>query len=124
MNDDSYPLAESPDAHAASTPAPGVGLSIVIPVYRGAATIGRLVDALSALQPAGGLEVVLVNDGSPDNSGEVCRELVRRAFLAHIAGVVGAAVIDQPDLHPTDRAAARTGHRPGVLWLRLRDTPG
>ena len=51
----------------------GVGLSIVIPVYRGAATIGRLVDALSALHPAGGLEIVLVNDGSPDNSGEVCQ---------------------------------------------------
>jgi glycosyltransferase involved in cell wall biosynthesis len=81
MNDDSYPLAESPDEHVASTPAPGVGLSIVIPVYRGAATIGRLVDALSALQPTGGLEVILVNDGSPDNSGEVCRELVRRACV-------------------------------------------
>jgi glycosyltransferase involved in cell wall biosynthesis len=81
MNDDSYPLAESPDEHVASTPAPGVGLSIVIPVYRGAATIGRLVDALSALQPTGGLEVILVNDGSPDNSGEVCRELVRRTCV-------------------------------------------
>ncbi|MCS6933237.1 MAG: glycosyltransferase family 2 protein [Acetobacteraceae bacterium] len=56
-----------------------IGLSIVIPVYRGAATIGRLVEALSALQPEGGLEIVLVNDGSPDNSGEVCRALVARA---------------------------------------------
>ena len=50
-----------------------VGLSIVVPVYRGATTVGRLVEALSALQPAGGLEIVLVNDGSPDNSAEVCR---------------------------------------------------
>jgi glycosyltransferase involved in cell wall biosynthesis len=57
----------------------GIGLSIVIPVYRGAATIGRLVEVLSALHPAGGLEIVLVNDGSPDNSGEVCQELVHRA---------------------------------------------
>lgn len=56
-----------------------VGLSIVVPVYRGAATIGTLVDALSALRPEGGLEVILVNDGSPDNSGEVCRELLRTA---------------------------------------------
>jgi undecaprenyl-phosphate 4-deoxy-4-formamido-L-arabinose transferase len=56
-----------------------VGLSIVVPVYRGAATIGVLVDALSALRPEGGLEVILVNDGSPDNSGEVCRELLRSA---------------------------------------------
>ena len=59
----------------------GIGLSIVIPVYRGAATIGRLVEALSALHPVGGLEIVLVNDGSPDNSGEVCQELVRRATV-------------------------------------------
>ncbi len=55
------------------------GLSIVVPVYRGAATVGRLVDALSELDPAGGLEIILVNDGSPDNSGDVCRELLTTA---------------------------------------------
>lgn len=58
-----------------------VGLSIVVPVYRGAATVGRLVEALSALRPEGGLEVVLVNDGSPDNSGEVCRALAATATI-------------------------------------------
>ena len=60
---------------------PGIGLSIVIPVYRGAATIGCLVDTLSQLRPEGGLEIVLVNDGSPDNSDEVCQQLVRRATV-------------------------------------------
>jgi glycosyltransferase involved in cell wall biosynthesis len=55
------------------------GLSIVVPVYRGATTIGRLVDALSDLDAVGGLEVVLVNDGSPDNSGDVCRDLLTTA---------------------------------------------
>ena len=69
--------------HASTAPARsvGVGLSIVIPVYRGAATIGRLVEALSALRPAGGLEIVLVNDGSPDNSGDVCKMLVQSATV-------------------------------------------
>jgi glycosyltransferase involved in cell wall biosynthesis len=62
---------------AGSPPRPG--LSIVIPIYRGAATIARLVDALSDLHPAGGLEIVLVNDGSPDNSAEVCQELLPTA---------------------------------------------
>jgi undecaprenyl-phosphate 4-deoxy-4-formamido-L-arabinose transferase len=57
------------------------GLSIVVPVYRGAATVGLLVEALSELHPDGGLEVVLVNDGSPDNSGEVCRELIKTARI-------------------------------------------
>ena len=60
-------------------PATRPGLSIVVPVYRGAATIGRLVDTLSDLAPAGGLEIVLVNDGSPDNSGDVCRALLPAA---------------------------------------------
>ncbi|MFL5332567.1 MAG: glycosyltransferase family 2 protein [Geminicoccaceae bacterium] len=68
-----YPLGVAPAG------ASGVGLSIVVPVYNGAASVGALVDALAALNPAGGLEVVLVNDGSPDASGAVCRELVRTA---------------------------------------------
>ena len=75
-----------PDLCSTSEGAPG--LSIVIPVYRGAATIGDLVGALSALQPHDGLELILVNDGSPDNSDEVCRGLVREAsvpitYIAH-----------------------------------------
>jgi undecaprenyl-phosphate 4-deoxy-4-formamido-L-arabinose transferase len=56
-----------------------VGLSIVIPVYRGAATVGLLVQALADLEPSGGLEIVLVNDGSPDDSGAVCAALVANA---------------------------------------------
>ena len=81
MNHDLYLLSGREEAQASvqRTPTAGVGLSIVIPVYRGAATIGRLVEALSALHPVGGLEIVLVNDGSPDNSGEVCQELLRSA---------------------------------------------
>ena len=75
-----------PDLCSTSEGAPG--LSIVIPVYRGAATIGDLVGAVSALQPHDGLELILVNDGSPDNSDEVCRGLVREAsvpitYIAH-----------------------------------------
>jgi glycosyltransferase involved in cell wall biosynthesis len=58
-----------------------VGLSIVVPVYNGAATVGALVAALSELRPEGGIEVILVNDGSPDNSGDVCRELARTATV-------------------------------------------
>jgi len=60
---------------------PPIGLSIVVPVYRGAATVGRLVEALSALHPAGGIEIILVNDGSPDDSGDVCRGLAETATV-------------------------------------------
>lgn len=47
--------------------------SIIIPVYNGAQSIGRLVDELIArLSPVFRIEIVLVNDCSPDNSEEVC----------------------------------------------------
>jgi glycosyltransferase involved in cell wall biosynthesis len=58
-----------------------VGLSIVVPVYRGAATVGRLVDALSDLQAAGGLEIILVNDGSPDDSGDIIQAFLPTASV-------------------------------------------
>ncbi len=52
-------------------------LSIVIPVYNGAQTIGPLVQALKTeLDPKFDLEIVLVNDGSPDdNSAEICADM-------------------------------------------------
>ncbi len=56
-------------------------LSVVVPVYRGAATIGDLVRALSDLQAHGGLEIILVNDGSPDNSAKICRALLSCATV-------------------------------------------
>jgi undecaprenyl-phosphate 4-deoxy-4-formamido-L-arabinose transferase len=53
-----------------------VRLSIVIPVYRGEKTIGRLVSALvDCLDDRCHLEIVLVNDGSPDNSADICRAI-------------------------------------------------
>ena len=56
-----------------------LALSVVIPVYNGADSIGELVGVLEALDIPGGHEIVLVYDGSPDNSLEVCRGLVERA---------------------------------------------
>jgi undecaprenyl-phosphate 4-deoxy-4-formamido-L-arabinose transferase len=73
--------AEAASSTASAGAVHPVGLSIVVPVYRGAATVGALVAALSDLRPEGGIEVILVNDGSPDNSGDVCRELARTATV-------------------------------------------
>ena len=56
-------------------------LSLVIPCYNSADTIGPLVANLATLRIEGGHEVVLVNDGSPDDTGAVCRELVRTAVI-------------------------------------------
>jgi undecaprenyl-phosphate 4-deoxy-4-formamido-L-arabinose transferase len=64
------------------TPAPAdsargpLKLSIVIPVYRGEKTVERLVRTLlENLGSLYALEIVLVNDGSPDDSATVCRRL-------------------------------------------------
>ena len=65
----------------AAPASPRFALSIVIPVYNGAASIGELVAALEELQIPGGHEIVLVNDASPDNSLAVCRALVERARI-------------------------------------------
>jgi glycosyltransferase involved in cell wall biosynthesis len=60
---------------------PSLALSIVVPVYNGAASIVELVTALSDLAVPGGHEIILVNDCSPDDSLAVCRKLVADAPL-------------------------------------------
>ena len=60
-------------------PRPVYTLSIVVPVYNGAKTVGELVDALADLDVEGGHEIVLVVDGSPDNSIDICRGLLKTA---------------------------------------------
>jgi len=101
-------------------------LSVVIPVYNGAKTIGPLVKALQAeLEREFELEIVLVNDGSPaDNSAEVCAELARadarirfldlsRNFGEHNAVMAGfnyctgdaAVVLDDDFQNPPSEAA-------------------
>ena len=99
----------------ASVPAPSPALSVVVPVYNGAATVGELVAALRALEIDGGLEIVLVVDGSPDNSLDVCKELAaepgapvtvlslsrnfgeHNAVMAGLARARGAYVITMDD---------------------------
>ena len=54
-------------------------ISIVIPVYNGALSIDRLVDELiTRISPVFNIEIVLVNDCSPDNSEEVCIGITKK----------------------------------------------
>jgi undecaprenyl-phosphate 4-deoxy-4-formamido-L-arabinose transferase len=53
-------------------------VSIVIPVYNSGGTIGPLVDRLLDILGTNALQIVLVNDGSPDNSDDICRSLHAR----------------------------------------------
>ena len=52
-------------------------LSFVIPLYNSAETIGAVVTAIDGLTVEGGHEIVLVNDGSADATGDVCRALLK-----------------------------------------------
>ncbi|MCA1899423.1 MAG: glycosyltransferase family 2 protein [Chloroflexi bacterium] len=54
--------------------------SVVVPVYRSGQTLHLLVERLAAVLPrvAENYELVLVNDGSPDDSWEVIQSLAKR----------------------------------------------
>lgn len=65
-----------------------IQLSVVIPVFNGSASIEGVVEAVRAALADVPFEIVLVDDGSVDASGEVCRRLAERdpdtiAFVQH-----------------------------------------
>jgi undecaprenyl-phosphate 4-deoxy-4-formamido-L-arabinose transferase len=63
------------------SPPPSPALSFVIPLYRSEETIAALVHDIEALEIPGGHEIVLVNDGSPDGTAELCLGLLRTARI-------------------------------------------
>lgn len=65
-----------------------VPVSVVIPVYRGGGTVGDLVEALGEeLREDYALEVVLVDDASPDDSASVCEALARKHDWVRFIGL-------------------------------------
>ena len=58
--------------------ATGPELSLVIPVYNGSRTIGPLVEQSIKIFGSTAFEIVLVNDGSEDDSEIVCAELAKK----------------------------------------------
>jgi glycosyltransferase involved in cell wall biosynthesis len=55
-----------------------IEISVVVPVYNAAATIDRCVESLLSQQTQYSYEVLLVNDGSTDNSLDVIRQWQRK----------------------------------------------
>ena len=47
-------------------------ICVVVPVYKAMATLDRCVESVLAQQVEGGLTCILVDDGSPDESGALC----------------------------------------------------
>ena len=69
-------------------------VSVIVPVYKAEAYLHRCVDSLLA-QTFKDFEIILVDDGSPDHSGEICdvyakKDLRVRAFHKENGGVTSA----------------------------------
>lgn len=47
-------------------------ITVIVPVYKAMATLDRCVESVLSQQVAGGLACILVDDGSPDDSGKLC----------------------------------------------------
>ena len=86
MKPDATP-ADTAASPAAAPPADPIGISIVVPVYRGEQTLPALIAeiellASGAVTPSGRpfrvAEAILVHDGGPDNSPEVMKALAER----------------------------------------------
>ena len=56
----------------------GPELSLVIPVYNGSRTIGPLVEQTAKIFGSTSFEIVLINDGSADDSETVCAQLAEK----------------------------------------------
>ena len=68
-----------------NAPAEQLQVSVVIPVYCGAETIGPLVDLLiESLKTKFTFEIILVNDCSPDQAEQVCTSLYQK-YPAYIS---------------------------------------
>ena len=52
-------------------------ISVIVPVYKAEAYLHRCVDTLLA-QTFPDFEILLIDDGSPDKSGELCDEYARK----------------------------------------------
>ena len=55
-----------------------VELSLVIPVYNGSRTIGPLVEHIQTIFATKPFDIILVNEGSEDESEMVCSELAEK----------------------------------------------
>ena len=126
---DEIPAESDADDHAPmieqAMPAPNPELSLVIPVYNGSQTVGLLVEHIHAVFVSVPFEIVLVNDGSDDDSEQVCAQLAEkfprtvtfvnlsRNFGEHNAGLAGlnyargqyAALLDDDGQNPPEEVA-------------------
>ena len=52
-------------------------ISVIVPVYKVEDYIGKCIESLIA-QTYKNIEIILVDDGSPDSSGDICEEYAKK----------------------------------------------
>lgn len=72
-------------------------ISVIVPVYKAEAYLHRCVDSILA-QTFQDFEVLLIDDGSPDRSGDICDEYAKkdkrvRVFHKENGGVTDARAL-------------------------------
>ena len=87
-------------------------VSVIIPVFNGERTIAAAIDSALAQEFDGGIEVIVVNDGSTDATAEILRDFGDRI-----------RVIDQPNGGPAGarNAAVRASHGEYLAFLDADD---
>lgn len=68
-----------------------VKLSIIVPIYKVEKYLSRCIDSILA-QTLQGIEIILVDDGSPDNSGQICDEYAEKYEEIHVIHQENAGV--------------------------------
>ena len=58
-------------------------ISVIVAVYKAEAYLHRCVDSLLA-QTFQDFEILLIDDGSPDNSGKICDDYAKQDFRIHV----------------------------------------
>jgi glycosyltransferase involved in cell wall biosynthesis len=87
-------------------------VSVVIPVYRGAASLEQLANRIAAVLTGTEWEIVFVNDGSPDDSWQMIEQLA-----AHDSHVCGINLMRNYGQHNALLAGIRAAGKPVVVTM-------
>jgi glycosyltransferase involved in cell wall biosynthesis len=87
-------------------------VSVVIPVYRGAASLEQLANRIAAVLTGTEWELIFVNDGSPDDSWQMIEQLA-----AHDSRVCGINLMRNYGQHNALLAGIRAAGKPVVVTM-------
>jgi glycosyltransferase involved in cell wall biosynthesis len=78
---------------------------VIVPTYNEAASLGRVVEGILVADP--GLDVLVVDDASPDGTGDLAEQLAGRDGRVHV-------------LHRAAKAGLGSAYRAGFAWALRR----